>query len=133
MKHEQKSKYARCGNIQVYIQRRIPQKWTLKTILKQLELVKSFSSFASIVINLLSIETRKTDAESRDIPLNASASEECRSIIFTFQCFWYSHVQRLWREDDTQPNFSANICTSRTQPSGNNAVLPYSRFTNLHQ
>jgi hypothetical protein len=114
MKHEQKTKYAKCGNIAVYIQKHILQKWTLKTILKQLELVKSFSSFAAIAINLLSIETRKTDAERRDTTqclsnLNILPSEECRSIIFTFKCFWYSHVQRLWRKDDTQPNFSANM------------------------
>jgi hypothetical protein len=115
MKHEQKSKYAKSGNIPVYIQKHIPQKWTIKTILKQVELVKSFSSFASIAINLLSIGTHtnwrwKYRNTSQCLSkLKIVPSEECRTIIFSFKCFWCPHVQRLWRKDDKWPSFSANM------------------------
>lgn len=64
MKHEQKCKYARLGNIAVHIQKHIPHKRALRTILKQLKLVTSFSAFVSIATNLLSIGARKTDAGS---------------------------------------------------------------------
>jgi hypothetical protein len=54
--------------------------------------VKSFFSFASIAINLLSTGTRKTEAESRDIAqflskLKILPNEEYRNIYFYLQVF----------------------------------------------